>query len=72
MTMTTTRRQIKQYGAIDATNFSYAEMKELIKNERPTVICVSSGTYGVNGAVFQVNGKLYKITDRANNLFMVL
>lgn len=28
MAMTTTRRQIKEYGAINATNFSYSEMTE--------------------------------------------
>jgi hypothetical protein len=58
-------KEIKNTQAIDITN-TISELSETL-----SVVAVSRGVYGMNGALLQgdTTGKLYKITARNTNLF---
>lgn len=72
--MKVTQKQIKNSYAEDITNFSFEEIKELVKKERSLEeICYSLGVYGINGKILQglASGKMYKICKRNTNIFAI-
>lgn len=65
---------IKTGIAKDITYSSFDEINKLIKDTALETIAVSSGTYGMNGALFRdvKTGTLYAIGSRTNALFQLV
>ena len=69
----TTQKALKKYVAVgiakDITQYSFKEADALYKAHSLETIAVSSGVYGLNGALLKdENGKLYAITARNTTL----
>ena len=69
----TTQKALKKYVAVgiakDITQYSFKEADALYKAHSLDTIAVSSGIYGLNGALIKdENGKLYAITARNTTL----
>lgn len=64
-------KDIKNANATNITNYSFEECKALNKSADLDKIAVSSGVYGVNGALLEdrKTGERYKITSRNSVLF---
>ena len=65
-------KDIKDINAIDITNYTNNEVMTLmVMEEGIRKVAISTGTYGMNGGLFQGNktGTLYKVTKRNTNLF---
>ncbi len=66
-----TQKKIKATAVADITRYSFAEINAL-RARGLECIAISTGIYGVNGALFQDNaGALYKITARSSALFQL-
>lgn len=65
------QRQIKEMNAIDVTNASHDEAQKLAPHCEQ--IGYSSGIYGINGCLWinTKTGRLFKITARSTNLFIM-
>jgi hypothetical protein len=68
-----TQRAIKDYvrtgAALDITNYSFTQAQALHRAHSLTTVGVSSGVYGLNGALLQdESGTLYAITARNSTL----
>ena len=73
--MKTTLKDIKNTIAIDITKLSTKEVYEIYHNEHGfKSVAYSIGIYGVTGAIVQgyTTNKLYKVTSRNSNLFIIL
>ena len=69
----TTQKALKKYVASgiahDITRYNFEEAKALHRAHSLVTIAVSSGVYGLNGALLKdENGKLYAITARNTTL----
>ena len=69
----TTQKALKKYVAAgiahDITRYSFEEAEALYRAHNLETIAVSSGVYGLNGALLKdENGKLYAITARNTTL----
>ena len=69
----TTQKTLKKYVAAgiahDITRYSFVEANALYMAHSLETIAVSSGVYGLNGALLKdENGKLYAITARNTTL----
>lgn len=69
MIIKTTQKSIKQHVRAgisqDITNYSFEQAAALHRAHSLETIVVSSGVYGLNGAILKdENGKLYAITAR--------
>lgn len=69
----TTQKALRQHVragiAQDITGYSFAEAQALSRAHRLETIAVSSGVYGLNGALLKdENGTLYAITARNTRL----
>ena len=69
----TTQKSLKKYVAAgiaqDITRYSFEEAEALYRVHSLETIAVSSGIYGLNGALLKdENGKLYAITARNTTL----
>ena len=60
--------------AVDITNYSRSEIQELYKRIDKDVIGVTTGIYGMTGALIRdcKTGDLYAITARNSNLFYMV
>ena len=73
-----TKKEIKGYiangAAVDITNYSHSEIQELYKRIEKDIIGVSTGIYGMTGALIKdrKTGDLYAITARNSNLFYMV
>ena len=72
-----TQKEIKRFVALgiaeDITYLSFDACNALRKAHNFTTLNVSTGVYGMNGALFKdETGKLYAITSRATTLFQML
>lgn len=73
----TTQKALKKYVAAgiahDITQYSFKEADALYKARSLETIAVSSGIYGINGALLKdENGKLYAITARNTTLVQLV
>lgn len=67
-----TQRFIKNFDAIDITNWSFNQLQELYRNTLLDRVYISIGTYGMNGGILKDNkGNFYKITARNSALFQM-
>ena len=69
----TTQKALKKHVAAgiaqDITQYSFEEADALYRTQNLETIAVSSGIYGLNGALLKdENGKLYAITARNTTL----
>ena len=72
-----TQKEIKQLVKLgvaeDISYLSFDACNDLMNAHRFTTLNVSTGTYGMNGALFRdENGKLYAITSRTSTLFQMV
>ncbi len=72
-----TQKEIKNLVALgvaeDITYLSFEDCNALRKAHNFTTLNVSTGVYGMNGALFcDENGKLYTITSRTSTLFQMV
>lgn len=59
--------------AADITYLSFDDCNALRNSHKLTTLNVSTGVYGINGALFQDEaGKLYAITSRTSTLFQMV
>ena len=77
MTKRMTQKEIKHFVALgvaeDITYLSFDACNALRKAHSLTTLNVSTGVYGMNGALFRdENGKLYAITSRTTTLFQMV
>lgn len=77
MTKRMTQKEIKRFVALgvaeDITYLSFDDCNALRKAHNFTTLNVSTGVYGMNGALFKdENGKLYAITSRTSTLFQMV
>lgn len=77
MTERMTQKEIKRFVnlgvAEDITHLSFDACNVLRKAHNFTTLNVSTGVYGMNGALFKdENGKLYAITSRTSTLFQMV
>nr|DAL17525.1 MAG TPA_asm: hypothetical protein [Caudoviricetes sp.] len=77
MTKRMTQKEIKRFVALgvaeDITHLSFDACNALRKAHNFTTLNVSTGVYGMNGALFKdENGKLYAITSRTSTLFQMV
>lgn len=73
MSARTTQKEIRNYSAIDITNYTFKMMDEFLKSKNLQEVLYSTGIYGCNGVVLIDNktGSFYKITRRTTALFMI-
>lgn len=69
----TTQKALKEYVSVgmakDITRYSFEEADALYRVHSLETIAISSGVYGLNGALIKdENGKLYAITARNTTL----
>lgn len=72
-----TQKEIKRFVTLgvaeDITYFSFDDCNALRKAHNFTTLNVSTGVYGMNGALLKdENGKLYAITSRTSTLFQMV
>lgn len=68
-----TQKFIKEFEAIDITTKSFEELQTLHKNIDYEVVYISTGIYGMNGAILKdADGFYYKITARNSALFQMV
>ncbi len=72
-----TQKEIKRFVALgvaeDITYLSFNDCNDLMNAHTFTTLNISTGTYGINGALFKdENGKLYAITSRTSTLFQMV
>ena len=72
-----TQKEIKRFVALgmaeDITYLSFDACNALREAHNFTTLNVSTGVYGVNGALFKdENGKLYAIISRTSTLFQMV
>ena len=77
MTKRMTQKEIKRFVSVgvaeDITYLSFDDCNALRKAHSFTTLNVSTGVYGMNGALFKdENGKLYAITSRTSTLFQMV
>lgn len=77
MTERMTQKEIKRFVTLgvaeDITYLSFDDCNTLRKAHNFTTLNVSTGVYGMNGALFKdENGKLYAITSRTSTLFQMV
>ena len=77
MTKRITQKEIKRFVTLgvaeDITYLSFDDCNALRKAHSFTTLNVSTGVYGMNGALFKdESGKLYAITSRASTLFQMV
>lgn len=77
MTKRMTQKEIKRFVALgvaeDITYLSFDDCNALRKAHTFTTLNVSTGVYGMNGALFKdESGKLYAITSRTSTLFQMV
>lgn len=77
MTERMTQKEIKRFVSVgvaeDITYLSFDDCNALRKAHSFTTLNVSTGVYGMNGALFKdENGKLYAITSRTSTLFQMV
>lgn len=77
MTEKMTQKEIKRFVTLgvakDITYLSFADCEALRKAHTFTTLNVSTGVYGMNGALFRDEaGKLYAITSRTTTLFQMV
>ena len=77
MTKRMTQKEIKRFVTLgvaeDITYLSFDDCNALRKAHSFTTLNVSTGVYGMNGALFKgENGKLYAITSRTSTLFQMV
>lgn len=77
MTKRMTQKEIKRFVALgvaeDITYLSFNDCNALRKAHSFTTLNVSTGVYGMNGALFKdESGKLYAITSRTSTLFQMV
>lgn len=66
------QKKIKAAAVVDITRYSFQEINAL-RARGLECIAISTGVYGVNGALFQdQSGALYKITARTASLFQLI
>ena len=59
--------------AADISYMSFEDCQDFMNSHRLTTLNVSTGAYGMNGALFQDEaGKLYAITSRTSTLFQMV
>lgn len=59
--------------AEDISYLHFEKANELMQKHNLTTLNISTGVYGMNGALFQdENGKLYAITGRTLTLFQMV
>lgn len=72
-----TQKEIKRFIALgvaeDITSLSFSDCEALREAHNFTTLGVSTGVYGMNGALFKDEiGKLYAITSRTTTLFQMV
>lgn len=72
-----TQKEIRRFVALnlaeDITRLSFDACNDLMKAHRFITLNVSTGIYGMNGALLQDEaGKLYAITSRTSTLFQMV
>ena len=77
MTKRMTQKEIKRFVTLgvaeDITYLSFDDCNALRKAHNFTTLNVSTGVYGMNGALFKdESGKLYAITSRTSTLFQIV
>ncbi len=73
MTQKTIRNMVAMGVAADITHMSFDDCKDFMSRHKLTTLNVSTGAYGMNGALFQdESGKLYAITSRTSTLFQMV
>ena len=77
MTERMTQKEIKRFVVLgvaeDITHLSFDACNALRKAHSFTTLNVSTGVYGMNGALFRdENSKLYAITSRTSTLFQMV
>ena len=77
MTKRMTQKEIKRFVTLgvakDITYLSFDDCNALRKAHSFTTLNISTGVYGMNGALFKdENGKLYAITSRTSTLFQMV
>lgn len=72
------QKQIKEMGkalcAIDITHLEGEKVASMRRHHLFDTVAISHGTYGMNGGLFRdrQNGKIYVITSRCGNLFIMI
>lgn len=73
MTQKEIKRLVTLSMAEDITHLSFDACNNLMNAHSFTTLSVSTGTYGINGALFRDEaGKLYAITSRTTTLFQMV
>lgn len=77
MTKRMTQKEIKRFVSLgvaeDITHLSFDACNALRKAHSFTTLNISTGVYGMNGALFKdESGKLYAITSRTSTLFQMV
>lgn len=69
-----TLKEIKSANAADITRYSFEDCRALKNNCYLEVVAISSGVYGINGALLadKNTNELYKITSRNSVLFQMV
>lgn len=69
-----TKKEIKQYNAVDITNLKASECYKLLYKIDRKSLFYSVGSSGVSGLIFEdrSTGERYKITDRSVALFIFM
>ncbi len=73
MTQKEIRNLVNMGIVADITYMNFEDCQNLMDSHKLTTLNVSTGVYGMNGALFQdENGKLYAITSRTSALFQMI
>ena len=73
MTQKEIRNLVSMGVAADITYMNFEDCQSFVDAHKLTTLNVSTGTYGMNGALFQdEDGKLYAITSRTSTLFQMV
>lgn len=73
MTQKEIRNLVNMGIAADITYTSFKDCQNLMDSHKLITLNVSTGVYGMNGALFQdESGKLYAITSRTSTLFQMV
>lgn len=73
MTQKEIRNLVSMGVAADITYMNFKDCQNFMDSHNLTTLNVSTGAYGMNGALFQdEGGKLYAITPRTSALFQMV
>lgn len=73
MTQKEIRNLVNMGIVADVTYMNFEDCQNFMNSHRLTTLNVSTGAYGMNGALFQDEaGKLYAITSRTSTLFQMV